>query len=241
MAKKPTQQAGEFKEIQGFFDVYRKIDKARGIDQEQLFAFFAEWEMKGLSSPGARTDFVTICQHGCYAPVLAAIVASFRAFPQVEQFWTEVICKGDKRRKAVNTFEKAASVFEEMFRDILPLENENLKQNFIRLGRIPLSRLISELRFYVRFFNLAEGLGAGAETRSLQEVSRYLLAAYVKKATGRFHDANVSGLLAEVIGPADYNEVAQRMWRLLVTESIEENGRCDLIRELAMVCVLETS
>ena len=31
--------------------------------------------------------------------------------------------------------------------------------------------------------------------------------------TGRFHDGNVSGLLAEVFGPVDSNEVAQRMWR----------------------------
>src|ERR1035437_926290 len=100
MPKKRYQQASKFKEIRDFFDVYRKIDKARGIDQEQLFAFLAELEMKRLALPGARTDFVTLCQHGCYAPVLAAIVASFRAFPQVGRFWTQVICKGDQRLKA---------------------------------------------------------------------------------------------------------------------------------------------
>jgi hypothetical protein len=31
--------------------------------------------------------------------------------------------------------------------------------------------------------------------------------------TGRFHDRNVSGLIAEVTGSTDYIEVAQRMWR----------------------------
>ncbi len=66
-----------------------------------------------------------------------------------------------------------------------------------------MSRLVSELRFYIRFLNLAEGLAEDTETRSIWEVTKYLLASYVKRATDRFRDRNVSAILGQVIGSAD--------------------------------------
>jgi len=41
--------------------------------------------------------------------------------------------------------------------------------------------------------------------------------------TGRFHDRSVSGLVGEVLGPSDYNEVAQRMWRSRNYERIDKH------------------
>jgi hypothetical protein len=31
--------------------------------------------------------------------------------------------------------------------------------------------------------------------------------------TGHFHDRSVSGLIGAIVGPQEYNDVAQRMWR----------------------------
>ena len=91
------------------------------------------------------------------------------------------------------------------------------------MGRIPFSRVASELRFYVRFLNLAQSLRKDTESHSLEEVSKYLLASYVKRMTGRLHDRNVSGLIGEMAGPSDYNEVAQRMWRLRNYRRLEKH------------------
>jgi hypothetical protein len=81
------------------------------------------------------------------------------------------------------------------------------------MGRIPLSRVVSELRFYIRFINLAESVRKDTGSHSLAEVSKYLLSSYVRRMTGSFHDRNASGLVAEVAGSVEYNEVAHRMWR----------------------------
>jgi hypothetical protein len=115
--------------------------------------------------------------------------------------------------------EKAAEALEEAFGNLhcpedarKDLENE-WKKAASSLGVVTPSRLISVLRTYIRAINLAEKLAADLETRSILELSKYLLASYVKRATGRFHDKNVSGILAAVVGPSEHNDVAQRMWR----------------------------
>ena len=41
--------------------------------------------------------------------------------------------------------------------------------------------------------------------------------------TGRFHDRSVSGLIGEIVGSPDYNEVAHRMWRARNYERIEKH------------------
>jgi hypothetical protein len=48
---------------------------------------------------------------------------------------------------------------------------------------------------------------------SLVELFKYVLASYVKRSTGRFHDRNVSALIGALTQSSDFNEVAQRMWR----------------------------
>ncbi len=119
----------------------------------------------------------------------------------------------ENRRKTVRALEKAAATLEEVFGDLIVTEDEEQRATFTKIGRIPFSRMVSELRFYVRFINLAESLRKDTESHSLREVSKYLLASYVKRTTGRFHDRNVSGLVGEVIGSVGYDETAQRMWR----------------------------
>lgn len=56
-------------------------------------------------------------------------------------------------------------------------------------------------------------LAAKVNVDSFLEFVKYLLVAYVKGTTRRFRDRNVSALLGEILGPADYDEVAHRMWR----------------------------
>jgi len=122
--------------------------------------------------------------------------------------------KESGQEKAIRTLEKTAATLEEVFREFLAAEeDDSVRAALAGMGRLPLSRLVSELRFYGGFLNLAKGLAADTETRSIKEVTKYLLAGYVKRATGQFRDRNVSALLGELVGPADYDEVAQRMWR----------------------------
>jgi hypothetical protein len=73
--------------------------------------------------------------------------------------------------------------------------------------------VVSELRFYIKFITLAERLSVYAESNSLTEICKYILAGYVKRSTGRFHDRNVSALIAVLTDSQGFDEVAHRMWR----------------------------
>jgi len=216
-------ELGKFEAGQALWDAHRKILLKRGVDLDKAFAEWAERQGQKLASPGARTDFAELCRHGCTPQVLAAIIALFRFAPRVERLWAEMIGHPRKRQKVTRALEKAASMLEEVFGEFIAAEDESQRETFADLGRIPLSRLVSEVRFYIRFLNLAEGLAEDTETRSIREVTNYLLASYVKRATGRFRDRNVSALLGELAGSVDYNEVAQRMWRTRNYQRLEKH------------------
>ena len=213
MPKKKTSAIKQIEAVRNLVDAYRRIYRPKGIDPDKILADFAAFVAQRLASPGARTDFEELCKSGCVPPVLAAIVVSLRAFPHLERFWIEIVCRPERRQRATRALEKAGAIIEEVFEDFIGIEDEIPKDAWNSLGHLLPSGLVSELRFYVSLLNIGEGMEAGTKPRSIREVSKYLLASYVKRTTGRFHDGNVSGLLAEVIGPADYNEVAQRMWR----------------------------
>ena len=198
---------------QRLWDVFVGILQKRGIDLNKMSAEWATRQAQRLATPDARTAFVELCKHGCTPQALAGTVELFRFAPHLERSWTEMVGKPDKRLKLARTLEKTAFLLEDGFREFIAMENETVRRGLSEFGRLPVTSVVSELRFYIDLLNSAKGLAVETETHSLQEFCRYLLASYVKQATGRFQDRNVSALLADGIGPLDYDEVAQRMWR----------------------------
>jgi hypothetical protein len=193
----------------GLWRAYREIYRAKGIDIAEIHAEWAADRQQQLTSPGAGEDFAELCKDGCHPIALAALVALLRNSPLMEGFWTEMVGQPRNRQKAARTLEGAAETLERTFSKILAVKKDGERVEFMKLGRLPISKLVSELRFYVRFFNFAKSLCADTETRSLGQFSRYLLTSYVYRITGHFHDRNVSGLIGEVLGPTDCTKEAQ--------------------------------
>ena len=180
------------------------------IDVDQDLREWAADQAKRLASPGAREDFAELCQDGCTPQVLAVIVTLTRNSPGLEIFWKAVMGPAPRRQKTTRTLEKAAATLEEIFRGFIAVADE---ETFTRMGRIPLTCLVSELRFYIRLTNFAQSIRKTTGSHSLAEVSKYLLSSYARRMTGNFHDRNVSGLVAELTASVEYVEVAHRMWR----------------------------
>jgi hypothetical protein len=146
-----------------------------------------------------------------------------RNAPRLEAFWTQMIGHPDNREKAIRTLESAAQTLENLFSGVIESENEGKSLELERIGRLPVSRVVNELRFYTRLVNSASSISAETETRSPAELAKYLLSSYVRSMTGRFHDRSVSGLVGEVSGLPEYNEVAHRMWRTRNYERIDQH------------------
>jgi hypothetical protein len=204
---------------QGVWDLHRKFLLARGIDPRK----WAEKQASKFESLDARTGLIGLVNNRCTPEVLAAIFALHRYSHLLERIWNEMVGNPNKRQRVSRAVEKAASMIEDVFRDVIAGEDDSMRAHYADVGRIPLSRILSELRFYHGFLNLAKGLRTDTETRSLQEFAKYLLSGYIKRASGRFHDREVSALLAELIGPPLFDEVAQRMWRLRNYKRLEKH------------------
>jgi len=183
----------------------------------------AEEEKQKLGSPGAREDFIELCGAGCFQPVLGGIVMLLRYAPRLEEFWTEMVGRPDNREKTTRTLESAAQNLENLFSGVIASEIEGKSVELERIGRLPISRVVNELRFYTHLVKFAGSISAETETRSPSELAKYLASSYVMSMTGRFHDRSVSGLVGEVSGPPEYNEVAHRMWRTRNYERIDKH------------------
>lgn len=212
-----------FKEEQALWNAYLESRKSRGIDIDQDCEKWAEQEAQKLNSPGAREDFAELCKDGCNPQVLAAIITLIRYCPLFESIWAMMVGPPENRQKVAGTLENAAATLENVFRGFMAVEDENDRTKFAKIGRIHPSRMVSELRLYGRLINLAKLLAVDTEAHSLEEVSRYILSSYVDRTTGRPHDKNVSGLIAEISNSPDYNEVAYRMWRNRNYERLEKH------------------
>ncbi len=212
MRKTDKPKIEELQDERRLWNTFREIHLAKGVHVDQEFAAWAAYQAKRLTSPGAREDFAELCQRGCTPQILAAILALMRNSPGLEIFWKTAIGPPPKRQKATRTLERAVAMLEEIFGGFIAMGDQEAA-TFTKMGRIPLSRVVFELRFYIRLINLAESLRQDTGSHSLGEVSKYLLSSYVKRLTSSFRDRNVSGLVGEVVGSVDYNEVAHRMWR----------------------------
>lgn len=187
------------------WNAYREVWRSRGFDVARLHAEWAAEVKQGLTSPGAREDFAELCAAGCLPQSLAVLFGLLRYSPLLERFWAEMVGQPSNRKKAIRKLENAAQTLEMLYGDVLALGSKEENERFTKIGRIPVSRMVSELRAHIKFIRFAETIRADTETHSPAELARYLLTGYVKRVTGDFHDRNVSGLLAEIVGPPDYS------------------------------------
>ena len=202
---------------------YREICRSKQIDTIKVYMDLAEEEKRNLTSPCAREDFVELCEAGCFQPILAGIVMFLRYAPRLEAFWTELVGRPDNREKTTRVLESAALTLENLFSSIIASEKEGKSVELEKIGRLPVSRMVSELRFHIRLINFAGSFSAETETRSPAELAKYLASSYVLSMTGRFHDRCVSGLVSASSGSLEYVEVAHRMWRTRNYERIDRH------------------
>jgi hypothetical protein len=196
-----------------FWNAFCEPRRAKGYDPDLVLKEWAAEQQKSLTSPGPREEFAELCKDGCLPQALALLLAMLRYSPKLETFWVEMVGSPDKRDKTALTLERAAQTLESLFGDFVASENEGDREVLAKIGRLPISKVVSELRFHIRVIHLARYVSTDTGTRSPAELSKYLLSSYVKRMTGHFHDRSVSGLIGAIVGPQEYNDVAQRMWR----------------------------
>jgi hypothetical protein len=194
-----------------FWNAYRHVYRGKGIDIANVYQRLAESVKEALTSPIAKDDFSELCEAGCLPLGVAALALLLKYSPFLKTFWMELVGQPKNREKATRSLEEAVQMLETLYGGVVG--DGSVDQKLTDIGRIPITRIVEELRVHIRVINLARLLGVDTQTRSPAELFKYLLTSYVKRMTGRFHDRSVSGLIGDIVGPRDYDEVAHRMWR----------------------------
>lgn len=202
----------QFEDEGAAWDVFAEIWAARGVNLNKVARDWAKKEMSKLQSPGAQTDFRELCDEGCSPIILACIQALMRFSPELPVFWSHIAGPAHQRRKVARVLERTAKTFEDSFQDAITGDMK-VPHRLTSQGIVPPKTVVASLRFYSKLLNLEETLTSTGETRSGEEVAKYLLVGYVEKATGRYRDRNTATIIGEILGPVGYDDVAQRMWR----------------------------
>ncbi len=201
------------KSPQDLWNTFRQMMERDGFDLSAAWWKLIVEQMQWVSSSAARRDFEELCEAGCFPLILASIIGLIRLAPRLKPFWKVMLLHPKERKKMAAVLEKAAAMLGDSFRDVIAAEGENQKADYAAIGRVPPSRLVSEIRFWATMIKIDLKLADELQVYSLAEFTRYLLVGYVRRATGTFCDRNVSGLTGAIVDSPDHNEVAQRMWR----------------------------
>jgi hypothetical protein len=135
-------------------------------------------------------------------------VALFRYRSDLEAFWTLAVGPVKTRDKFQRTLEKAARSIETLFEG-----RNDVDEQAVKIGRIPPTKLVEELRLYGRALNLAGSIAKELKVRSLEQFSLYLLSSYVDGATDTPHDSDVARLIGEINDKRGYSSEAHQRWR----------------------------
>jgi hypothetical protein len=201
------------KELQNLWNFYSEILRRRGVDLPHALKQWATTLKNKLPSPGAHGDFGELCTNGCVAEILAILLESLRWSPKLEDFWSKFYGSPKARHRVRKNLEKTANATNGLFELLISFEGGEVTSMLWKINHIGPGRLVAEMRFYAKLLNLTDSISRETQAKSLRDFCMFTLVRYTKLSTRRFCDRNVSGLIAEVIGPVDYNEVAHRMWR----------------------------
>jgi hypothetical protein len=208
---------------QQLWDALREALQKDGINVGELWCNLVLEQLRWLSTSEARTDFDELVEAGCVPLLLATTIGLLRVSPWLQEVSKVMFGSTDRAQKMKIALERAAAAIEDGFGDFIAKGEENLAIVFGKTGYLVPSRLVSEIRRYAMLVNGSQVLAKEFELHSLTELTKYLLVGYVKRATGRFCDRSVSGLIGEIVGSPDYDEVAVRMWRSRNYERLDKN------------------
>jgi hypothetical protein len=262
------QNKDEFKELRELWNLLCSINVSKSLDLPQLVQLLAMRKREVLVQWTSEADFDELCREGCSEVSLALALWAIEASQSIEQRWRKTVPSARRRKQIVRILEKAADVLEELqnsfsaailegvkkslpedLRKSVNLESgilnivSNMKPKWPQNAPAPHpANTIRALRLYARVLSMFHAISEETQAHSSDSIPKYLISAYVKRATGDFHDAQVSALIGSALGSGTYDETAHRMWRSRNYEPLEEecSSLVELLMGIGVVTALKT-
>jgi hypothetical protein len=203
--------------------VHCEIFGRRGVDLHGALEKWSVSRVNSIAGPVDPNTLVRLCNWGCHAQSLALILSLLGISAGLESFWASTF--GNKRKRAQNArlLMKTAETLEQVF-TTFNVDSKELSEALRESANVPsIAETIRGLKLYARLILVFEGIAKDTSIRSLGEMCKYGLSAYVKLSTGRFHDKYVSAMVAGALSTFEYDESAHKMWRTRNYHRLDEH------------------
>jgi hypothetical protein len=236
-----------FPELQDFWDAYCLVFARKGIDMPQLVQLWVTEKRKSLSKWSAEEIFDELCLAGCSAISLAIAISILERSQHAAEIWRTTVGTARRRDQVVGAFLKAADALEEVNENFITALLQDLRVSLDKdlrsvLGEDPTSQntplifakwpsnapaphpatVVKALRLYARVLGMFDAISEETQAHSAESFPKYLISAYVHRATGSFHDREVSTLIARAICRPTYDAIAHGMWRKRNCKKLEK-------------------
>jgi hypothetical protein len=231
----------EFREIRELWNVLCSISASQGVDAGNLALGWAKAKRNSLLKWASENSFDELCNAGCSPVSLAISLWAIQACRRWQKTWRVTIGSVRRRDQIVRSLENAANNLEELQNSFYGALLEDLREssNDIETGDNDIHSLNAEhtwpsyapgpspsttiraLHLYARVLGFFDTISEETQAHSAETVSKYLISGYVNRATGKFHDPEVSALIGSALETGTYDETAHRMWRSRNYEQLE--------------------
>jgi hypothetical protein len=219
--------------LRDLWEMYCSYRREQGIDVAREWNEWAKRKRESLKEFSGESSFDELCTLGCRALPLTVTIALFRPLQSFQTKWQIVTGPQRKREQKTRRLQKAADALEELQSSLadvmvagLPLSPaiaEWLRREILSPSNLASiwpndapaphpATTIRALRTYASMLRIFESVSEETGIESTDTLSKYLISAYVKRATGSFHDVEVSTLVGAALTIV-YDETAHRMWR----------------------------
>jgi hypothetical protein len=206
-----SQQAPPDKETQALIkaiEVTLGIFEVRGVNVGGKAWTWANTYLQELRDAGAALECEILLRAGCKKIALAAVIKGAILIGRVPLAQRETFGEPKRLDQLVHQFETTALLFDGMSRTDLGLFTEWPFEHWMPSPQ----KMATQLRAYQTASHSIPALLKAANIRSVEDIERHLLTAYVKSKTGAWHDREVSALI-QAATQRDLDEGTHRKWR----------------------------
>jgi hypothetical protein len=192
------------------FEVTVQILKEKGVDP---LAFAWDWARRTKEKLGdvGEPEFEELCSDGCHPIALAACLLVSESMPAIGMVVQRYFGKLDDRARSARKLRGAAEVLKQFVDADMERRYQSIRSRVTKCPPGPLE-LARNLELYAKILDVTEAFSRTADLKSPHDLPRFIVSDYVHRATGRWHDREVSALL-EWDSADVYDETAHRVWR----------------------------
>jgi hypothetical protein len=195
--------------FQGIWGIFAAKAAAAGRNLPEMIAACLRGQRKRLIDSGASEDFDALVQAGCQPAMLALLLVALQYSPEAEWLRDGLLGPARRREQTIRSLRRTSALLDKMFPP--ELADAKAAAAWEREGQLTPFRVTHWLRELAEVLDFVDGLPR-ASVRSLEELVRFCLCAYVEDATGRPHNQQVAALVACALNRSP-DEPAHAMWR----------------------------